>query len=198
MTSPQKVQEEEIYMKRLIPVAVTAAVLSAAIATGAQAAGLPAGQVDFGSFAPPTSGGEFVEVNVTSSLISMAARLVQKQEPDVAELLNGLQLVHVNVVGLDEANRSEVERRVEKVRRELDGSGWEKVVSARQGDQDVGIYLKTRNKDSVLGLVVTVIEANKQAVFINIVGDIKPEKLSLIGERLHIDPLKHLGNVTDK
>jgi Skp family chaperone for outer membrane proteins len=185
-------------MKKLIPVALATSVLSIAIAANVSAAGLPAGQVDFGTFTPSSSGGKFVEVHVTSSLISMAARLLEKEEPDVAALLNGLQLVHVNVVGLDDANRAEVERRVEKVRRELDGSGWQKVVAARQQDQDVGVYLKTRNKDSVLGLVVTVVEANKQAVFINIVGDIKPEKLSVIGERLHIDPLKHLGNVSGK
>jgi hypothetical protein len=185
-------------MKHLIPVAFATAVLSVAAAANICAAGLPVGQVDFGTFAPPRSGGEFVEVNITSSLISMAARLVEKQEPDIAALLNGLQLVHVNVVGLDDANRAEMERRVEKVRRELDGSGWEKVVAVRQQDQDVAVYLKTRNKDTVQGLVVTVVEANKQAVLINIVGDIKPEKLSLLGERLHIDPLKHLGNVAEK
>ena len=184
-------------MKRLILVSVTTAVLSVAIASGVHAAGLPAGQVDFGTFAPPGSGGEFVEVNITSSLISFAAHLVEKEEPDVAELLRGLQLVHVNVVGLDEGNRTELERRVQKVRRELDGNGWEKVVAVRQQDQDVGIYLKTRDKDTVQGLVVTVVDANKQAVFINIVGDIKPEKLSVLGERLHIDPLKHLGKVTE-
>ena len=62
----------------------------------------------------------------------------------------------------------------------------------------MGIYLKTQNKDTVQGLVVTVVEANKQAVFINIVGDIKPEKLSLLGEKLHIDPLKNLSKVTER
>lgn len=184
-------------MKRLIPVAVATAAISIAIAAHVGAENLSPGQVDFGAFSPPGSGGEFVEVNVTSSLISLAARLVEKEEPDVAELLRGLQLVHVHVVGLDDANRTELEHRIQKVRKELDGNGWEKVVVARKDNQDVGIYLKTRNKDTVQGLVVTVVEANKQAVFINIVGDIKPEKLSLLGERLHIDPLKNLSKITE-
>jgi hypothetical protein len=183
-------------MKRLMPFSAAFALLSAVVA--AQAENLPAGQVDFGAFAPPASGGEFVEVNISSSLISMAARLVEKQEPDVAQLLNGLHLIQVHVVGLDDDNRSELERRVQKLRKELDGKGWEKVVTAKNQDQDVGIYLKTQDKDSVEGLVVMVVEPNKQAVFINIVGDIKPEKLALLGDRLHIDPLKKIGIATEK
>src|SRR6478609_8210477 len=56
---------------------------------------LPPGQVDFGTFAAPASGGEFVEVNVTSSLISLATKFLEKDQPDVAQVLKGLQLVRV-------------------------------------------------------------------------------------------------------
>ena len=40
---------------------------------------------------------------------------------------------------------------------------------------------------------MVVIDGGKQAVFVNVVGDIKPEQLSMLGETLHIDPLKKLG-----
>lgn len=183
-------------MKRLMTFAMVVASLAAALAVHAE--NPPAGQVDFGTFTPPASGGEFVEVNISSSLISMAARLVEKQEPDIAQLLNGLHLVQVHVVGLDDSNRTDLEHRIQKLRKELDTKGWEKVVTARKEDHDVGIYLKTQNKDTVQGLVVMVVESDKQAVFINIVGDIQPEKLAVLGERLHIDPLKEIGKVTEK
>jgi hypothetical protein len=39
-------------------------------------------------------------------------------------------------------------------------------------------------------------EGNHQAVFVNIVGDIKPEQIAMIGERLHIDPLKKIAEET--
>ena len=35
-------------------------------------------------------------------------------------------------------------------------------------------------------------------MFVNVVGDIKPEQLALLGEKLHIDPLKKIGKVTHK
>ena len=185
-------------MKRLMPVALGTATLALALGLNAQADTLPPGQVDFGAFTPAATGGEFVEVNVTSSLISLAAKFIEKDEPEVAKLLKGLQLVHVNVIGINDENRADLEGKTQKIRKELDGKGWERIVMAQQQDQNVGVYLKTQNKETVQGLVVTVLEGNKQAVFINVVGDIRPEQLSLLGERLHIEPLKHLGRATDK
>jgi Domain of unknown function (DUF4252) len=185
-------------MKRMIPFAVGSVLLATALAANLQADPLPAGQVDFGPFTPPSGGGEFVEVNLTSSLISMATKLVEKQEPDIAQVLDGLKSVSVHVIGLSDQNRAEMEERTAKTRKELMAKGWERIVMARKDAQDVGIYLKTRNKDTVEGVVVMVLNKDKQAVFINIVGDIKPDKLSLLGERLGIDPLKKLGHPAEK
>jgi hypothetical protein len=33
---------------------------------------------------------------------------------------------------------------------------------------------------------------------VNIVGDIKPEQLALLGDKFHIDPLKKLGRPAEK
>ena len=58
--------------------------------------------------------------------------------------------------------------------------------------------MATRGADAVEGLVVTVIEGNREAVLINIVGDIKPDKIAVIGERLDIEPLKKAGEALKK
>ena len=185
-------------MKKVIRDTVALAVLSAFASVGICADSPSAGYVDFGKFSPPASGGEFVEVHIKSNLITMAARLVEKSEPDVAELIRGLQLIRVNVIGLDDGNRAEIEKRVKKIRSELDAQGWERIVTAQKKDEDVSVYLKTRGSDAVEGLVVTVIEGNREAVLINIVGDIKPDKIAVIGERLDIEPLKKAGEALKK
>src|ERR1044071_540828 len=183
-------------MKYLKPITAGISAFIIIASVGLQAETLPPGQVDFGKFSPPGAGGEFVEVNLSSSLISLAARFLEKDEPEVARLLNSGQLVHVNVIGLNDENRTDIEKRAQKMRKELDSKGWERVVTAQKDDQDVGIYLKTKGKDTVQGVVVLVTEANREAVFVNIVGDIKPEQLALLGDRLHIDPLKQIGHAT--
>jgi len=185
-------------MKYFIPTALGTVILSAAVVANVSAEPLPPGQVDFGAFTPPGSGGEFVEVNVTSSIISLAAHFLEKNEPEIAKVLNGLQLVHVNVIGVNDENKEELENKTLKIRKQLEGHGWERVVMAQQQEQNVAVYLKTENKDTVQGVVVTVMDGSKQAVFVNVVGNIKPEQLSLIGERLDIEPLKKLGHRAEK
>ena len=185
-------------MQHVIRDTLAVAVLSAFASVGVCADNPPAGYVDFGKFSPPASGGEFVEVHIKSNLITMVARLAEKSEPDVAELLRGLQLIRVNVIGLDDENRAEMEKRVKKIRSELDAHGWERVVTAQKKDEDVAVYLKTRGAEAVEGLVITVIEGNREAVLINIVGNIKPDKIAVIGERLDIEPLKKAGEALKK
>jgi hypothetical protein len=101
--------------------------------------------------------------------------------------------VRVNAIGLTDENREEVQKRVHDIRQELDSKGWERVVTAIQEHNDVGVFVRTRGSEAVEGVVVTAIENNKQAVLVNVIGDIRPEKLVALGERFNIEPLKHLG-----
>jgi len=159
----------------------------------------PAGQVDFSKFAQPGKGGEFVEILVKSNLLSMAAQIVEKEEPEVAKLLRSVQLVHINVVGLTDDNRSEMEKRVQQMRRDLDAQGWERIVTVQQkGAEDVSIHAKTRGTEALAGLAITVIDPKDEAVLINIVGDIKPEQVSALGNGLDIKPLKKVGEALKK
>ncbi len=183
-------------MKNPICYTLEIAVLTASLAYTAYAANPAPGYIDFGRF--PQSGGEFVEIDLKSNLISMVTRLTAKDQPEVAELLRDLHSIRVNVIGLNDENRDDVEKRIKTIRTELDAKGWERIVSAQSQKEDVGIYLKTRGEEAVEGLVITVLEGTREAVLINIVGNIKPEKLGAIGERLNIEPLKKVGRSLEK
>ena len=176
--------------------AITCTMLTTGLALAADKAA--PGQVDFGSFTAPSGGGEFVEVNIPGNLISLAARFVEKQEPDVAKLLNGLKQVRVNVVGIDDANREEMTKKAQKVRTDLSTQGWERIVTAQKEGQDVSVYLKMDQNSAIQGLTVLVMEGSKHAVFANVVGDIKPEQLTMLGEKLNIEPLKKIGEATQE
>jgi len=180
-------------MKRMMPWMIGTATLCAAATLAFGADEMLPGQVDFGEFSPPKGQGEFVEVNVPTGLFTMAAKLVEKDQPEVAKLLSGLKLVRVNVIGLDEENRAELQKRAQKIRKDLAGKGWERIVTAQQKDQDVSVYLKMDNKGAVQGLAAVVLNGSEQAVFANVVGEIRPEQLAMLGEKLHIDPLKEIG-----
>ncbi len=159
-----------------------------------RAADIPAGAVDLGPLTPPAAGGQWVEVNVRSNLLAMAARLVAREEPDLAEMIRGIQAVRVHVVGLDDANRAAVKQQVLDVRQKLTGrEGWEPVVTVREAEQDVAVFLKLRGDEAVEGLVVTVLEGDREAILVNVAGDVRPDKLAELGEKLGLHPLKEAG-----
>jgi hypothetical protein len=151
-----------------------------------------AGEYDFGEFVPPQNSGEFVEVNLTRDLIAIAGKLVAKQEPDVSALLAGLHGVRVHVIGVDDANRTTLTKRIVDARADLTKRGWQHTVSVREKDQAVDVFVKTHGDETIDGIVVTVLGDKEQAVFVNVVGNIKPEQLAMLGERFGIDPLKHI------
>jgi hypothetical protein len=151
------------------------------------------GYVDLGQF-KAAAGREFVEVNLHTPLLKFAAMFVDKDDADVAQLLRSIKQVHVNVVGYDDTNRSETTAHVQKLRHDLESQGWSQMVTVQgQEDQDIAIFVKMADDDSIDGLVVTVIDrGEKHAVVVNVIGNIKPEQLAAIGKGLHIDPLAQM------
>jgi hypothetical protein len=147
------------------------------------------GFVDFGKL-PTSNSGEFVEVNLGRTVFAISGKLFEKSDPEVAALVRGLHLLQVNVVGLGDDNRTQIQEHIRKLRADLTSKGWERIVSVKEKKDDIAIFLKTRGEEAVEGLVVTVLDGDKEAVLVNIVGNIKPEQVATLGEKMNIDPLK--------
>ncbi|HEY6228529.1 MAG TPA: DUF4252 domain-containing protein [Verrucomicrobiae bacterium] len=175
-------------MKNSIRSLVAAGAVCLALASAVRAD--EGGFVDFGTL-NPTGENQFVEVNIKSNLIAMVAALTKKTEPEVTQVIEGLKQIRVNVLGLTKENRDDMKNRVKTIRDGLDKAGWERIVTAVEKNQDVGIFLKTKDAKTVEGVCVTVLEKN-QVVLVNVVGNIQPEKLSMVGERFDVEPLKHI------
>src|ERR1041385_1781679 len=130
-------------MKRTVCAYIATAVLSTTLIGNLRAETLFPGQVDFGTFSP-ASGVEFAEINVTSSLIGLVCSLVEHKDAELSQLLKGLHQVRVNVVGMNDENRADLEKRAEGICNQLDKKGWERVVRVQQQDKNVRVYLKTQ------------------------------------------------------
>jgi hypothetical protein len=175
-------------MKRSIRSLVAAGAVCLALVSAARAE--DAGFVDFGTL-NPTGESQFVEVNIKSNLIAMVAALTKKSEPEVTQVIEGLKQIRVNVLGITKENRDEMKKKVTTIRETLDTGGWERIVTAVEKNQDVGVFLKTKDAKTVEGICVTVVDKD-QVVLVNVVGNIQPEKLAIVGERFNVEPLMHI------
>jgi hypothetical protein len=176
-------------MKSLLLQTCVIAAASLLLSTPLRADGPVPGLVSFGKFTKPTNG-ELVEINLNSDTIGLALQLAGDGQPDLTDVLRGLHSLRVHVVGLDNQNREEVTARIQALRGELGALGWQQVVSVQEKKEDVGIYLKTRGREAIEGLVVTVLDGRKEAVFINIAGDLKIDKLGALANKFNLGALK--------
>ena len=188
----------ENIMKTSLRCSLAAALAAAAMVTLNAQATPSLGEVDFGQFSPPGKGEEFVEVNLKSNLLGLAAQMVSKAEPDAAKLLHSVESVRVNVVSLTAENREELTQRVQRIRGDLDKLGWERIVKVQgKKGEDVGVFTKTRGGEALAGIVVTVMDS-EHVVLVNLVGDIKPDQVASLGESLKIKQLKEAGEAIKK
>ncbi len=173
--------------------------LSLATLTAVHAVESEAGYIDIGKLVP-SADGEFVEVNLSPGLLKFAAKVAAKEDPEAAELIGNIKRIRVNVVGLDATNREGNIAKIAEIRHELEVQGWMQMVTVRdkKGGDNVDIHVKHRGDEAIEGLVITVIDGKGEAVFVNIVGDIRPEQLSKLAARLHINGLDHIAALAAK
>jgi hypothetical protein len=178
-------------MKTLIRSSLAAATLSLALVTVTSASEIETGAIDIGQLMPAAKG-QFVEINLSPAMLKFAARIAARQEPETAELIRNLKSIRVNVVGLDDSNRSATIEKIEGVRRKLETQGWTKMVTVREkndGD-NVDIHVMQRGEEAIDGLVVTVLDKKGEAVFVNIVGNINADQIAQIAEKFDLEPLR--------
>lgn len=175
-------------MKRILGLAV----LASTLALAPFAAAAESGYVDLGKFTP-AEGGQFVEVNLGAPLLKFASVFVDKEEPAVAEMMRNLKHVRVNVVGFNDDTRADTTTRVRALRQELSKQGWTQIVTVQEPGkaEDVAVFVKLNNEESIDGVVVTVLDG-QQAVVVNVVGSIKPEQIAALGERFNVPALADL------
>lgn len=130
-----------------------------------------------------------VEINVRGSLLRLVVEASRHEDPALAEVLSRLRAVQVRQYDLPTDHSQSVARQTENLSRRLTGAGWDTVVRVREDHEHVDFYLR-ESGDLISGLMVMVIDNSEQeATFVNIVGNIDPAEIALIGRRFNIDPI---------
>lgn len=153
-------------------------VVKARIATFAGAALVAASayaqDVDF-SRIPGVDVEPMVQVNFGPSMLSFLTATAGASDPTVAEALGGLERVRVFVYSAVD-NRDALARFVDDSAERLESQGWERTVIAEEGTSKVRVHTKVGDT-RLEGITLMVLEGEKEAVFIDVAGDIDPATL---------------------
>jgi hypothetical protein len=164
---------------RLIGMAILlAAALPFAAAADDRDWGKEPGYIDFGDIAKFSNGQRTVEIRLTQPLLSLAKLAIEEDEPEFAELVESLELIRVDAFSFDTTSKADLERQAESIEQALGEKDWQRVVSVKEDDERVHVYLKplsgSGEDDVIAGVAVVALEPDKgegnQAVFVNVVG----------------------------
>jgi hypothetical protein len=130
-----------------------------------------------------------IEVNLNHNMIKLISGFLKEEDPDLYDMMINLQLVRIQVF----ARTSRIEETFTALAAEtaelLDNKDWECIVRVSEDNDKIYVYVKPdEDYEWIHGVVVLALE-DEEAVFVNIVGDIKPEDVGRIGNHFNVEEL---------
>jgi hypothetical protein len=114
----------------------------------------------------------------------------------LSNLLENIKLISVNVFEIVEKNIQDIKIIINDVSKKLKSKNWENVVSFKNEKDYVEIYTQIIG-DKFSGIVIMAVNG-KEAVFVNVIGDIRPEQLEKLGGKFNIPNLKNIDTEKQK
>lgn len=115
-----------------------------------------------------------VDVNLQGAMIRLAAALLDTEEPELAELIKGIERIRAQVIESGLEDPSGVRGRMAEGVKWLEERGWSRTFKMSEDDEEVHVYVRDQG-DVLVGITVLAFEGD-EATAVNIVGTIDPEK----------------------
>lgn len=116
-----------------------------------------------------------ISLSIGPALLRFAANHVD-DDPEVQELLRSLDGVRVRVYEVD-GDAARVAGRMDRMSTKLQDDGWVPVMLVRQEEEQVHVLMRTVD-GQIKGMTVLVLDGADEAVIVNLMGEIEPEKFS--------------------
>lgn len=140
---------------------------------------------------------EIVEVNLAGPLLRALTPMLNQEEPGLGEIVNELMgITAVVASGLDEKTTLQARDIIDGIARELQQSGWERLVRVREQDSRTLVFLHYSG-DAVDGLTVLGFEG-ESVTFVNIAGMIDLASLSKLGETMNLPGLEEAAKAAQE
>ena len=150
------------------------------------------GYVDFGSFEKFQNAAKTVDISIKGPLLKFVYKATAQEDPELAELINKLLLIQVNVFSVEEQQIGDVNAIIQNASKTLASERWERMVRVQDQGEHVEVYTQFGDTGALTGLVVMALGKNQEAVFVNIVGTLDPEQLGKLSSKFNIPKLDEI------
>lgn len=146
------------------------------------------GYVDFANL-DSEYGEPKVMVNLNKTMLGFISKM-NMSDPEASELISKLKAVRIQIYNMTDNDQPALDL-IANVSEDIITKDWLPIVSVNEKDEKVRVFTKITN-DVMDGLVVMVINNSeereeREAVFINIVGEIDPAQINKVTKSLNID-----------
>ncbi len=138
-----------------------------------------------------------LEVFITKPLLSLVAAASSEEDPALYKLLKNLALIRVEQFSVKGKGHGEVKKVINRVADKLVKDNWTRTVRVKETEEQVEIFLKNEG-ENVAGLLMMSLEHDREATFINIVGNIDMDSLGKLSRKFHIPNLDSLSTKEEK
>ena len=125
-----------------------------------------------------------MNISIGPTLLHFTAGFLD-DDPEIRELLRGLDGVRVRIYEIDGA-ASRVAQRISAMSVNLQGDGWAPVMLVREEDEEVHMLMRVVD-GQICGMTVLVSDGDSEAVIVNLMGEIRPQQFSDVMVALEVD-----------
>ena len=161
-------------IKKTAQTVLAAALILSVVACGITAPRSNEGYADLDSLGMMDTD-RVISLSIGPTLLRFAAKHVD-DDPEVQELLRSLDGVRVRVYEVD-GDATRVAGRMDRMSTKLQDDGWVPVMLVRQEEEQVHVLMRTVD-GQIKGMTVLVLDGADEAVIVNLMGEIEPEKFS--------------------
>ncbi|MHB8580150.1 MAG: DUF4252 domain-containing protein [Ignavibacteriaceae bacterium] len=148
------------------------------------------GYFDFGNLSRFIQGDNVTEVNIDSHLLNMMSGSTGNTNDDLSQLVHGLKLVKVYSFDVNLKEKKELLSKMNEMDESLTSKNWDRIVKVKEPGEYTFVYIKSAgNNKEISGLVVSTIEKDGKATFVNIVGNINMNAIGKLSQKFNIPSL---------
>lgn len=129
------------------------------------------GYIDLSMIEIPEGAEEVRVLDLGPSLLGYAAEAETNGDSSLSRLLSRIRSIRVKSFSFDRDLRDRVESYIEQIEKKLEKENWNRLVHVR-GRNEVVTISSLRSDDGIGGLMIMVLEDDRNVTFANIVGDI--------------------------